>query len=99
MLGGKLGTALAPGQKTRSVNDITGTVSQTEPPIQQDGTAAHPYSDASQGNNRREHHPLTASPFRPVAATHTAAPPKLFVMPGDDHLPSPTLAWHLRLEL
>ena len=29
-------------------DEITGTISQTEPPIQQDGTPAHPYSDASQ---------------------------------------------------
>jgi hypothetical protein len=27
---------------------VTGTVSQTEPPAKQDGTPAHPYSDASQ---------------------------------------------------
>jgi hypothetical protein len=28
--------------------EITGTISQTEPPVRPDGTAAHPYSDASQ---------------------------------------------------
>ena len=28
--------------------EITGTISQTEPPVRPDGTAAHPYSDASE---------------------------------------------------
>jgi hypothetical protein len=31
-----------------SQDDITGTVSRTEPAVQQDGTPAHPYTDASQ---------------------------------------------------
>jgi hypothetical protein len=39
---------MAVGRTSDIKDDITGTVSQTEPPIKQDGTAAHPYSDASQ---------------------------------------------------
>jgi hypothetical protein len=33
---------------------ITGTISQTEPPVRPDGTAAHPYSDASQCPDRTD---------------------------------------------
>ncbi|MGN6750625.1 MAG: hypothetical protein ACTHJS_18740 [Xanthobacteraceae bacterium] len=37
------------GPKTSAArDDTTGTVSKAEPPIKQDGTAAHPYADASQ---------------------------------------------------
>ena len=35
-------------QTSTANDDITGTVSQTEPTIGQDGTPAHPYADASQ---------------------------------------------------
>ena len=35
-------------QTSAANDDITGTVSQTEPAIEQDGTPAHPYADASQ---------------------------------------------------
>jgi hypothetical protein len=39
----------AAGPKTGgSKDDTTGTVSKTEPTIKQDGTAGHPYADASQ---------------------------------------------------
>jgi hypothetical protein len=34
--------------------DITGTVSQAEPPLKHDGTAAHPYADASQCPTRTD---------------------------------------------
>jgi hypothetical protein len=40
--------AIAMKQTNRPEGDVTGTVSQTEPPLKRDGTAAHPYSDASQ---------------------------------------------------
>ena len=40
--------AIAMKQTNRPKDDVTGTVSQTEPPLKQDGTAAHPYPDASQ---------------------------------------------------
>jgi hypothetical protein len=37
------------GPKTSAAkDDTTGTVSKAEPPIKQNGTAAHPYADASQ---------------------------------------------------
>jgi hypothetical protein len=35
------------GAMTGPEKDITGTVSKTEPTTQQDGTAGHPYADAS----------------------------------------------------
>jgi hypothetical protein len=40
--------AIAMKQTNRPKDDITGTVSQTEPAVKHDGTAAHPYPDASQ---------------------------------------------------
>jgi hypothetical protein len=40
--------AIAMQQTNRLKGDVTGTVSQTEPPLKHDGTAAHPYPDASQ---------------------------------------------------
>jgi len=40
--------AIAMKQTNRPKDDITGTVSQTEPAIKHDGTAAHPYPDANQ---------------------------------------------------
>jgi hypothetical protein len=40
--------AIAIKQTNRPQGDVTGTVSQTEPPAKHDGTAAHPYPDASQ---------------------------------------------------
>jgi len=39
--------AIVMQQSNRREDDITGTVSQTEPPLQQEGTPAHPYVDAS----------------------------------------------------
>jgi len=40
--------AIAFSQSNGSKDEITGTLSQSEPPIKQDGTPAHPYSDANQ---------------------------------------------------
>ncbi|HTE76380.1 MAG TPA: hypothetical protein VK653_06515 [Xanthobacteraceae bacterium] len=40
--------AIAMKQTNRPKDDVTGTVSQTEPPIKHDGTPAHPYPETSQ---------------------------------------------------
>src|SRR5262249_30445247 len=40
---GIVGIAVA--EMSGPTTDITGTVSKAEPPVQQDGTAAHPYAD------------------------------------------------------
>jgi hypothetical protein len=41
-------SAIAMRQIANGQGDITGTLSNIEPPMKQDGTAAHPYADASQ---------------------------------------------------
>jgi hypothetical protein len=46
--------AIAFSQINDTKDEITGTVSQSEPPIKQDGSPAHPYSDASQCPTRTD---------------------------------------------
>jgi hypothetical protein len=46
--------AIAFSQINGSNDEITGSVSQSEPPIKQDGSPAHPYSDASQCPSRTD---------------------------------------------
>jgi hypothetical protein len=68
---GVAGVAL--GQTNSPKDDITGTVSQAEPPNKQDGTPAHPYSDANQCP------PRTDLVFWPSGRSVPSIPPGLSV--------------------
>jgi len=46
--------AIAICQINRSQSEITATTSRTKPPFKQDGSAAHPYSDANQCPTRTD---------------------------------------------
>jgi hypothetical protein len=45
---------IAFSQINGSKDEISGTISQSEPPLKQDGTLAYPYSDASQCPSRTD---------------------------------------------
>jgi hypothetical protein len=49
-----IGIAAIAMKQANRPNDVTGTVSQTEPPFKHNGTAAHPYPDASQCSPRTD---------------------------------------------
>jgi hypothetical protein len=65
--------AIAFAQINDTKDEITGTVSQSEPPIKQDGSPAHPYSDASQCPAR------TDVIFWPSARSAPSIPPSISV--------------------
>ncbi len=68
---GIAGVAL--GQTNGPKDDVTGKVSQIEPPIVPDGTAAHPYADANQCP------PRTDLVFWPSGRSVPTIPPGLSV--------------------
>jgi hypothetical protein len=65
--------AIAIRQTNGPKGDITGTVSQAEPPLKQDGTPAYPYADANQCS------PKTDLVFWPSDRSVPSFPPEISV--------------------